>query len=324
MSTPLITVIGSLNIDVIGSTARIPSAGETIRAQSDLGSGGKGANSAVSCARLSRRKDAVQDGHVRVKMVGAVGEDLFGPGLIDDLKRSGIDTEDVAIKKGEKTGVALVLVERNTGENRILISPNANDSLRPEDFMELKAPLPDLIVLQLEIPLEVVLQILEAASTHGVEVLLNNSPCQKLLAHAYKAVTHLVVNESEAAIMTGNEGKDVNWLEDCPERRALFGIGAKHITVTLGGKGGCYGAPSDGIGHAFEAKKVNVVDTTAAGDTFIGAYAVAVSIDRRRDATSMLNNIAWASEAAAITVQRAGAQAAIPWEDEVPPRPQLS
>ena len=319
MSIPLITVIGSLNIDVIASTARIPLGGETIRAHSDLGSGGKGANSAVSCSRLSRNKDAVQSGDVRVKMVGAVGDDPFGPGLVHDLELSGIDVKGVAIKKGEKTGVAVVVVEKETGENRILISPNANDSLRPEDFCQLDPPLPDLIVLQLEIPVEVVLQIIEAASRQNVEVLLNNSPCQKLPDHAYKAVTHLIVNESEASIMTGNEGRSVNWLEDCPERRALFNIGAKHITVTLGAKGGCYGASNDGRGHAFEAKKVQVTDTTAAGDTFIGAYAVAVAVDKRRDSTTMLRNIAWASEAAAITVQRAGAQAAIPWKDNMPP-----
>ena len=317
MSLPMISVIGSLNVDLISRTPRIPNGGETLVAHSfDTGSGGKGANQAVACAKLSRSRNAMSQPLVEVQMVGAVGEDAFGVDLLKSLTNVGIETKDIVVKPKEKTGVAVILIEDN-GENRILLSSNANFSLRPEQFHALQIPLPDLIILQLEIPLDTVLQILKLAAHQKVDVLLNPAPAQQLPKEALKAVTHLVVNESEASIIAGLEEKQIDWKIDSPERRDLLRLGPKHVIVTLGSSGGLYYSAAEGRLSKYEAKKVHVRDTTAAGDTFVGAYAVAVTLSKNRSHDAMMKAVGIANTAASITVQRAGAQAAIPWRDEV-------
>ena len=309
--------MGSLNADLVFRTSRIPAAGETMAARSfDTGSGGKGANQAVACARLSRTRDAINDGLIEVQMIGAVGDDPFGKDLIHGLNQMGINTDEVSSETNAKTGVAAILVEES-GENRILLSQGANFSLRPNRFERLKAPLPDLIVLQLEIPIDTVLQILDVASRNNVEVILNPAPAH-VLPH-YKGVTHLIVNESEASQITGNEEKDIDWLSDCPERKDLLKLGPEHIVITLGSRGGCYVSVKEGKTYTYSANVVSVRDTTAAGDTFVGAYAVAITSNEDRSFESMVKAIVWANQAASITVQREGAQASIPWKDEVPP-----
>ena len=252
-------------------------------------------------------------------MVGAVGDDSFGQDLIKGLDENGIDVAGVTIQRGQKSGVATIIVEETTGENRILVSPNANFSLRPGMFSELAAPLPDLIVLQLEIPLDATLQILRAAKERDIEVLLNPAPAQKLPREAYEAVAHLVVNESEAAFVTGCEGRALDWTVDGPHTRQLFGLGVRHVVVTLGARGVLYKDCTEGGIKVCGAEKVLVKDTTAAGDTFVGAYAVAVSRNRsHRSFQAVAKAVEWANRAAAKTVEREGAQVAIPWLDEVP------
>ncbi len=146
----IITIIGSLNTDLVTTTQRIPAGGETLTASSfNIGSGGKGANQAVACARLSRSNPSkkaeasrfpktLNTDDVTVKMIGAVGSDEFGPRLISGLKHDGIDTSRINVVGGQTTGVAVILVEEQTGENRILLSPGANHSLLPRDFMTVK------------------------------------------------------------------------------------------------------------------------------------------------------------------------------------------
>ncbi len=319
MSSPLIAVIGSLNTDLITRTNRIPAAGETLISQAfATGSGGKGANQAVACARASRKKEAVK-GIIDVRMEVAVGDDLFGQELLEGLRNDGINTENVAVKRGEKSGVAVILVEEQTGENRILMSPNANFSLKPTDFAGLAAQPPDLIVLQLEIPLDTTLQILKIAQENKIEVLMNPAPAQRLPEEAYSAITHLIVNETEASIITATKEEEAVWRRWGDHTETLVQLGVPHVTVTLGSQGVLY---LDTVGekvHILGAEKVNVKDTTAAGDTFVGAYAVSIAQGKgKRNFKEMSNTISWANKAAAITVQRDGAQTAIPWLNELP------
>lgn len=326
MAPKTITIIGSLNTDLVTVTPRVPSGGETLTGTSfSTGPGGKGANQAVACARLSRPNpsspaSAQSTPDVLVKMIGSVGADEFGPMLLSSLSTSLVDTTGIRTVDTTTTGVAVIIVEESSGENRILLNPGANASLRPEDFStaeSLGTPLPDLIVLQLEIPLDTVLQILRTAREAGISVLLNPAPAVKLDDEVYKAVTHLIVNESEAALLTGRNVEDVEadgyeWGTVADE---FLAKGVKNVIVTLGGKG-AYFASRESRGAVPAAKVEKVVDTTAAGDTFVGAYAVTM-VRKGGDAMVTEEDVKAACKASAITVQKQGAQTSIPWADEI-------
>jgi ribokinase len=257
-------------------------------------------------------------------MIGAVGADEFGPALIQGLQADGIDTAGVKVVDGQTTGVAVIVVEETSGENRILLNPGANHTLQPADFTSLSnlgSPLPDLIIMQLEIPLPSVLQILKAAKEAGVDVLLNPAPAVPLPEEAYPAISHLIVNESEAAILTGRRVEDVEepdyaWGEVTEE---LLRRGVKNVIVTLGAKGAFLASAGQKEGIYVKAEKVEkVVDTTAAGDTFVGAYAVNVV---RNGGEVSEEDVKLACRAAGRTVEKKGAQSAIPWANEVDRRP---
>ena len=312
MASALITVIGSLNKDLITRTSRVPAAGETLTANSfSTGSGGKGANQAVACARLSRH-DPRSRGDVHVRMIGCVGSDSFGQELIEGLNSDGIDTTGVEVLVGKITGVSVIVVEEDTGENRIMFSPGANYSLTPERFINLPLPVPDLIVLQMETPLETILQVLEIARKHAVDVLLNPAPALDLPEAAYQAITHLVLNESEAALLSQTSGSDWESIA-----RIFRDLGVSNVIITLGAEGAFF-ATGEQFGRV-PADKVKVVDTTGAGDTFVGAYAVSVA---KASKTGQHPNIAEAvrraTKAAALAVQKPGAQGAIPFMGEIP------
>ena len=322
MPKPKIAVIGSLNTDLITRTSRIPAAGETLISSSyDTGSGGKGANQAVACARLSRNNGSkVGEARCSVDMIGAVGDDMFGRELIHGLARDGVGVGGIRTKGGEKSGVAVIIVEEESGENRILMSPNANYALRPSDFESLPDPLPALIILQLEIPLETVLRILELAREKDVEVLLNPAPAQRLPAEAYASVHHLIVNETEASIITDTTAQEQSWALWGEHMERLIDLGVRHVLITLGAKGVIYIDTKLQRVLQVLGEKVAVVDSTGAGDTFVGAYAgmLAISGKEHKDFPHMLHLVAFANRAAAKTVQREGVQSAIPWRDEVP------
>lgn len=360
-----ITVVGSLNMDLVMHTARLPSPGETLTAESfETDCGGKGANQAVACARLSctrptsgsehtSRDDGhdpagsaqrtltgrLDDGEVHVHMVGAVGDDGFGKSVMAALRDdAGVDVSAVQTLSGAKTGVALITVETGTGENYILLAPNANHAMTPSMFQEWPriAPRPDLIVLELEIPLETVLQVLHVAKGAGLDVLLNPAPAVPLPDEAYAGITHLILNETEAAILSDTS---LDQFEDeelvgrvCDvflDRGVRFAV-----VVTLGGRGAYFchrqqqrhGEDHDPASEDRQsrvrgivaASKVSVVDTTAAGDTFVGAYAVQIARAGRQE-VDLTSIVGWANRAAAKTVQRRGAQGAIPWLDEMGP-----
>ena len=321
MVVPNITIIGSLNTDLITRTSRIPTAGETLVSSSyDTGCGGKGANQAVACARLSRAKGSeITEAECSVDMIGAVGDDTFGRDLINGLVSNGIGVDGVRVKSGEKSGVAVIIVEEESGENRILMSPNANYALTPSDFTRLPDPLPDLIILQLEIPLVTVLHILKLAQEKDVEVLLNPAPAVKLPQEAYSAITHLVVNETEASIITDTTAQDHSWALWGEHIERLIDLGVRYVLVTLGAEGVIYLDTERGRVFRVLGEKVTVVDSTGAGDTFVGAYAglLAKTGKKCRDLSQMMHLVAFANRAAAKTVQRDGVQSAIPWRNEV-------
>ena len=318
-------VIGSLNADLVTYTPRIPAAGETMAANGfRTGLGGKGANQAVACARMGRRRGdtAGAKDAVPVYMVGAVGDDVYGQTMTTALTEAGVDVSGIHVRAGQNTGVAVILVDEAAGgENRILLSAEANGSITPDEFASgLPTPgghLPAFLILQLEIPLSTVLQILETAHRQGVAVLLNAAPAQTLPDAYYKCITHLVVNETEASFLSGVTELDL--LGDSVQRDNelsrvaghFLALGVQHVVVTLGAAG-VYYATTWTSGHV-PAVKTNVVDTTAAGDTFIGAYALALV----QGGQTVADAVQWANRAAAVAVGRRGAQESIPWLDEL-------
>ncbi|KAI9798653.1 MAG: hypothetical protein M1833_004642 [Piccolia ochrophora] len=330
-----ITIVGSLNIDLVSLTSRVPAPGETLYSQSfETNSGGKGANQAVACARLSQTRRgatvepsydlSVSDGsttdppNITVSMNGAVGDDEFGQSLIFGLEQNHIDVSGIEVRRDTKTGIAIIIVERETGENRIILSPNANHKLRPEQFKSLPAPLPALLVLQLEIPLDTVLQILRTAGEHNVPVLLNPAPAVCLPEQAFKAVTHLILNESEAAILSESSEEYVADQANLGSiAKSFLDSGVQYVVITLGGKGSYYAAERGVVQGLAPAHKAKVVDTTAAGDTFVGAYAVEAVKASSRSEFDIARVVDWANKTAAKTVEKRGAQSAIPWLEEM-------
>jgi ribokinase len=260
-------------------------------------------------------------------MVGCVGSDGHGAQLRANLASYGVDVSGVvdagslaaAPKEGtEKTGVALIIVDKPTGENRIVLSPGANHALQPGDFetLERLGRRPDLLIMQLEIPFGTVLAALAAARREGVDVLLNPAPARKLPEEAYVGLAHLVVNETEAAILGEVEESVLD--EEAGLEKVAQGFikkGVQNVIVTLGGRG-VYYMSRDGREGLVPAEKAKVVDTTAAGDTFVGRYALD-AVSNKGEAFDIEAAVRKANKAAAKTVERAGAQDSIPWRDEL-------
>ncbi|KAF4587321.1 ribokinase [Ophiocordyceps camponoti-floridani] len=265
---PSITVLGSLNADIVPYVPHHPHPGETITATClARGPGGKGANQAVACARL-----ADPCSPVHVAMVGAVGDDADGRMLLSSLRESSVDTSAVRSCEGSQTGVAVVIVDEMDKQNRIIVSPEANHELGPGHVLGLEA---DLLLVQLEIRLETVLAAIRASTS---PVLLNAAPAPEPLPRdIYPHITHLIVNESEAATLaTSNDGSllsDEAGLRLVTQRFQDWGVA--NVVITLGERGVFYAA-AGGEAALIPAEEVDVVDTTAAGDTFVGAYALAV------------------------------------------------
>ncbi|KAI0409044.1 Ribokinase-like protein [Xylaria palmicola] len=322
--TPLITVLGSLNIDLVSYVSHHPLPGETMTANSfAVSPGGKGANQAVACAKLSRSRctaasasASAGDESAHIRMLGAVGADSYGSLLTSNLAAHGVDVSGVAAPPDLKTGIAIIVVDEPTGQNRIILSPEANHSLRPSDFAALPAPRPDLLIMQLEIPLPTVLAALRAARDAAVPVLLNPAPAQPLPEDAYAGLAHLVVNETEAAVLGGVTEAELETeagLEGVA--RKFLGLGVQNVIVTLGGRGVFYMTAAGPRMGLVPAEKAKVVDTTAAGDTFVGQYALdAVSAAADFDIEAAVRR---ANRAAAKTVEKMGAQVSIPWRDEL-------
>ncbi|PYX50058.1 MAG: ribokinase [Acidobacteria bacterium] len=259
---PRIAVVGSANIDLTTFTNQFPKPGETIFGQKfDLGFGGKGANQAVA-ARLCGAE---------VFMVARVGSDLFGPATIENFKKQGIDPTHVKQVEGLSSGVAPIFVDPN-GQNRILVVKGANDALKPADVDAAAETLKsaDCIVLQFEIPVETVYYTVEFARKHGIRCIVNPAPAQTVNMGALKDLDYFVPNETEAETITGSPVKNVDDARKCAEK--LVGGGIRRVIITLGANGSLL-ASREGTEHVAPFT-VKSVDSTGAGDAFIGSFAV--------------------------------------------------
>lgn len=336
-SKPLITIIGSLNIDFVTLTPRVPSAGETLTSTSlTIHAGGKGANQAVACGKASFTSPSTQD--VSVKMIGAVGKNdpYYASLLQPTLEKSGVSTDGIEELEGVQTGTATILVEQESGQNRILFVPGANfegmrDSKKAIAQAGGKAGDPTVLVMQGEIPRTTTFEILEHFGSKSTQIIWNPAPVydEGIPASVLQHVDYLIVNETECLLLA--KGADMNIgvkdeenmtsteLKDIAE--AYKRIGVKNLLITLGAKGVFYSS-ADGKQDLVPGLKVpKVVDTTAAGDTFVGFYAADLarhgSAKSGGGAFDIGSAVRHANAGAAVCVQRSGASQSIPFGYEV-------
>ncbi len=305
-------MVGSLNMDLVVRVKRHPIPGETLLGSDyETHHGGKGANQAVAAARMLGRAQPTAKGSsatsqsTGVRMIGRVGQDAFGNELRNALKREGINV-NATIPIAAPTGVAFIAVSE-AGQNTIIVSPGANHRLRPENLSSAEFEGAKVVVLQLEIPLDTVRRAAELGRKAGAKVILNAAPFQKLPDKLLGCVDILVVNEIEALGLTGV-------LPDSPgmalEVAQALSEKAPTVLVTLGQQGAVWVGP-EGSGHQ-PALEVSAVDTTGAGDAFIGALATAICEGKELSLAVQLGCIA-----GALATTRIGAQASLPWREDV-------
>jgi ribokinase len=295
-----VVVIGSLNMDLVTRAPRLPVGGETLIGHSFATvSGGKGANQAVAAARLG----------AQVAMVGCVGNDDYGVQLRDALLAERIDCQAVSVVE-DSSGVALIVVDDNS-QNAIVIVAGANGAMTPAVIDRFDAVLQaaDVVICQLEIPDATVGHALKRARALGKTVILNPAPASRPLpADWFAAIDYLIPNESEASALSGLPVGSLESAENAASH--LIALGAGKVIITLGAQGSLF-ANGQGFEH-FPAPKVKAVDTTAAGDTFVGGFAAALAAGK-----SEAEAIRYGQIAAALSVTRAGAQPSIPTLSDV-------
>ena len=297
----MIVVIGSINMDLVLRVPRMPLPGETLTGGAFRTiPGGKGANQAVACARMSGKVEA---GGQQVAMVACVGDDEFGATLRAALVSDGIIDSHVTTMPGVASGIASILVDDN-GQNSIVLAGGANDLLSPAHIDAARELIEqsDIVVLQLEVPMATVMHAIRLARSLGKTVVLNPAPAARVPADVLALVDYLIPNEIEAAMLAGGEvdASDVKALA-----AALQKQGSDNIIITLGAKG--VHAALYGGDHDFPAQVVQAVDTTAAGDTFIGGFVAGLA-----SGLDEAEAIAQGQRAAAWSVTKPGAQTSIP------------
>jgi ribokinase len=297
---PYILVVGSSNTDMVVKAERLPEPGETVLGGAFImAAGGKGANQAVAAARLG----------ANVVFVAKVGEDIFGKQAVESFGREGIDTSCIFVDPVHPSGVALINVDAY-GENCIVVASGANANLVREDLAEAEGKIKNaaVVLIQLEIPLPTVEYVAAKAAGYGVPVILNPAPACALSDELFRKVRVLTPNEKEAEMLSGVAIVD----KSSAERAAamLAGKGVKTVIITLGPDGAL--VLDGGEFLCVAAPAVTAVDTTAAGDVFNGALAVALSEGR-----TMTDAVGFACAAAALSVTRMGAQPSAPGRSEV-------
>ena len=295
-----VIVIGSLNMDLVITTQRAPEAGETLSG-TDFHTipGGKGANQAVAAAKLG----------CTVALIGRVGSDAFGEKLLETLSKSGVNISNISRDAEASTGIAIITVEAD-GQNRILLVPGANGKITPfdVDVIENLIAGAKLLIMQMEIPLNSVHQALDLANFHHVPVLLNLSPARCLSDDMFQKVKYLVVNETEASSLTGLSVVDIRTAESAAG--LLLEKGTNTVIITLGDQGAvCASGEGSFTSPAYLVKSV---DSTAAGDAFIGGYASAVLEGKHE-----WECIQYANAVGALTTTKLGAQISLPTKVEL-------
>ena len=298
-----VVVVGSSNTDMIIQMKAIPRPGETLLGgKFNIAPGGKGANQAVGAARAARPG-------TQVIFVAKVGKDIFGEQAIAGFKKDKIKTDYVFRDSKNPSGVALIFVA-DDGKNSIAVASGANAALSPSDVKKASQVIKnaDILVLQLETPLETVQAAIEIADQAGVPIILNPAPVQKLPPEILRKVTILTPNEIEAETLTGIAVK--NKTTAAQAAQILHDFGIPIVIITLGAKGAYLSTPT--VRQMIKPFTVNAVDTTAAGDIFNGALAVSLSED-----TGLLEAVHFASAAAALSVTKLGAQPSAPKRREI-------
>lgn len=296
----MITVVGSLNMDLVTYTGRMPVTGETI-----IGKyfkqipGGKGGNQADAIAKLG----------AKVSMIGSVGCDDIGNTLVESLQKDGVDISMVRMVQGVATGIASITVD-SEGNNCIIVVPGANNMLSIDDLEASYETIEksDVVVAQLEVPIDTVKFALKTARQLGKLTILNPAPAIELDDEFLANVDILVPNDTELELISGVQVKNESDLKKAA--KVMMDKGVKDLIVTLGSKG-CMHINKSGL-KTYSAYKVNAIDTTAAGDSFIGAVAVAMNAGK-----SLEEAIHFATAVGALTVTKEGAQSSLPLIHEV-------
>lgn len=293
----MVLTVGSINMDLVVKVNHHPEPGETILGlDHEAHPGGKGANQAVAASRLGQK----------VRMVGRLGADAFGEQLLQGLQSEGIDTQWIE-RLDLPSGVAFISVDQK-GQNSIIVAPGANQQLSPENLQLRAFDNAEVVLLQLEIPLATVREAARLGKSAGATTILNAAPAGRLVASDYKFVDLLVVNEVEAAMLLGK-----NRPQDPTEALALaadFLNLVPTVVITLGEQGTVWrGGRAEGHQKAF---RVSPVDTTAAGDAFLGTLAASIAENKPLEAA-----VRWACAAGALATTKAGAQSSLPMREDI-------
>ena len=300
MSSERIVVIGSCNTDMVINTKRLPQPGETIIGGNFfMNAGGKGANQAVAAARLGGQ----------VSFMAKVGNDHFGTRSIEQYRNEGIDVEHILVDGDHPSGVALIMVDAK-GENCIAVASGANALLRPDDIDKAVEIIDrgDILLMQLETPLDTVEHAARIAHERGKRVILNPAPAQHLPDSLLKNLYMIIANETETEHISGIKITDMESI--CRAADIISGRGVENVVITLGSKGAFI--KENGSYHKVPAIKVKAVDATAAGDTFCGAICVALAEHK-----NIIDAVEFANRCASVTVTRMGAQSSLPYRGEI-------
>jgi ribokinase len=300
MNPKKILVVGSSNTDMVIKTHHFPAPGETILGGRFLmNAGGKGANQAVAAARLGGL----------VTFVGKIGDDIFGKQAIQQLENEGINVDFVAVDPENPSGVALITVDQK-GENSIVVASGSNGTLSPNDFDKALTELneSEFVLMQLEIPVPTVEYIAQIAAQKQTKGILNPAPAAELSVKLLQNLYLITPNETEAELLTGIKVNDEQ--SALKAATCLHEKGVELVIITMGAAGAFL--LDGGKSEIIKAPKVVAVDTTAAGDTFSGALAVALS-----EGKTIQESIAFANKAASISVTRIGAQSSVPYRKEI-------
>ena len=295
-----VIVFGSLNMDLTIRCERMPQQGETVEGSNFLNNpGGKGGNQAVAAAKFG----------APTKMIACVGQDVFGRKLLEVLQSYRVDCGEIRESETGQTGVAIITCHE--GDNRIILSPGTNHELKAADVREALSRIAvpgDIFMTQYECEQNTVLASLEYAKEIGMYTIFNPAPAKIIPEKYYPFIDLLVVNQTEAEYQTGIFPQEE---ESCKQAiESMQRMGAKQVIITLGSRGRIFNA-GESL-HSVPAERVEVVDTTAAGDTFIGVLAACLA-----EGKEIEESVRYATKAAALTIMRYGAQQAIPYRDEV-------